>query len=86
MKAYDIAGNAYDIKVADEVVKRVINNAEYFTETKHGVLAFEPITPNYNGMKYTIEGQAYKGTFSNSYEELEYFYKQDHTERQLSLF
>lgn len=86
MIATDIFGQEYEVHLPDQIILNRFKNAKYWIDTKCGVLILEEIKGKYNGTRYYVDGISYSGTFTNSYSELEYFYKKNRKNVQLSLF
>lgn len=75
---YDSFFKSYELKEADEYIKRVFPNAEFYIDYEHA-LVFERIGEDEEiDLDYhtVINGVAYDGTFTSNYNELvKYFYE-----------
>lgn len=88
MIAHDLScyGINYNVQKADEVIKRVFPNAEYYAEkfifNELKVIAFIPGDENCD---FEINGKKYCGVWNSSYSKLLDSYKKSRN-KQISLF
>lgn len=79
----------YELKEADEYIKRVFPNAEFYIDYEHA-LVFERIREDEEiDIDYhtVINGVAYDGTFTSNYNELvKYFDESDYEEKKSKVF
>lgn len=88
MIAHDLScyGINYNVKKADEVIKRVFPNAEYYVEKREfDVLKVIAFIPGDENCDFEINGKKYCGVWTSSYSKLLDSYKKSRN-KQISLF
>lgn len=76
-----------ELKKADDYIKSVIPNAKYYLDYELGALILEPTESDEDMDNRTvINGTAYKGTFTNKYENLVKLRNSQKKYEQLTLF
>lgn len=76
-----------ELKKADKYIKSVIPEAKYYLDYELGALILEPIESDEDMDNRTvINGVAYKGTFTNRYEDLVKLRNSQKKYEQITLF